>query len=339
MQILKSVILLVILSLNVIESSANDINFCGERIPLTDKQVLSNFSVIAKKMNNKYNLQAAIICAQNYFPYVSSVLSQYGIPDDFKYLAFVETGYKNHYSTPEAGAGVWAIMPTTAKMFDGLTINTSLGIDERLDFPKATHFAAKLIVWLYNRLGSWTLTAAAYNGGIGRISSKIRMEGHKNYYRMRLCKETADYVLKIICIKAMMESPKTLKYIQSGEFKYNSSTKDYDGMVNQLSEDFQVEGKKEKVDELFNSVVFKKISVASSSNLVKEKRKTLEFLGIVNNSISLREEDGKIIIGVLVKEKGNVFAIIKENGESYKSAFDFLLSPGVLIEFRLVNSD
>ena len=58
---------------------------------------------------------------------IEPILKSYGIPDDFKYLALIESGLQN-VTSPAGAKGFWQIMEATGKEY-GLEINTN--VDER----------------------------------------------------------------------------------------------------------------------------------------------------------------------------------------------------------------
>lgn len=138
-----------------------------------------------------------------YFPVIIPILQQYNIPEDFKYLPVVESGFTN--ATSAVGAqGVWQFMPATAAAM-GLEVRSD--VDERNHLLKSTHAACRYLRQLYGQLHSWTLAAAAYNAGAGNISRNIRKQGSNDYYQLMLNNETARYIYKIIAIKQLFESP------------------------------------------------------------------------------------------------------------------------------------
>ena len=104
-------------------------------------------------------------------------------------------------------------MSGAAKEIGNLKIDETKGIDERNDLIKSTVCACKYFIFLKKRLGTWTLTAAAYNGGIGMIKRKIIKTGIDNYYFMPLNHETAEYVVKISAIKELFENADNLEKI------------------------------------------------------------------------------------------------------------------------------
>lgn len=80
----------------------------------------------------------------NHYQYlVDTVLKQYQLPAEIRYLPFVESSYNPAAYSKAGAAGMWQIMPRTARTL-GLELNAT--IDERLDPEAATHAAAKYLV-------------------------------------------------------------------------------------------------------------------------------------------------------------------------------------------------
>ena len=204
-------VLLLTLSASTIfisKGEAHNIIFCGEIIPANNDFVANRLMNVIKKQIPNVNLPALRKRAILYFPLVQSYLRKYNIPEDFKYLPIVESGFA--VLTSRVGArGFWQIMPGTAIDL-GLIVNST--VDERDDITKSTIAACKLLNQYYtsiqktHNVSSWVLTAAAYNYGIGNIFKAIRSQG-KDYFSMNLNPETAVYVYKIIAVKELFEYP------------------------------------------------------------------------------------------------------------------------------------
>ncbi len=64
----------------------------------------------------------------------------------------------------------------------------------------------------YNKFGSWTLAAAAYNVGEGRITKELERQSTSNYYDLYLPEETMRYVYRIIALKLLYEHPTEYGY-------------------------------------------------------------------------------------------------------------------------------
>lgn len=91
-----------------------------------------------------------------YLPTIESILAKNGIPDDFKYLAMIESGLMN-VSSPAGARGFWQFMQSTGKE-RGLEINKE--VDERYHYVKAKQAACDYLKKAYARFGNWTSVAS-----------------------------------------------------------------------------------------------------------------------------------------------------------------------------------
>ncbi|PWS27399.1 murein transglycosylase [Pedobacter yonginense] len=180
------------------------LNFAKETLPLGDKRVERKMKKILAA-HSYDNLQTHRLHrkAAEWFPIIEPILAAYGIPNDFKYVALVESGMQGGVS-PKGAAGIWQFMPGTARMY-GLKVGG--GRDDRYNLRKSTIAACKYIKEMYKGLESWTLVAAAYNVGDGRLRKQINNQNQDNYYKMKLNRETGGYVYKLISMKQIMEHP------------------------------------------------------------------------------------------------------------------------------------
>lgn len=135
--------------------------------------------------------------AKPYFNMMDEVLSKHGIPVEMKYLAVIESGLKYNAKSWAGACGPWAFMPAAAKQY-GLKINK--GNDERLDYFKSTHAAARFLTDLYAKYGDWLLVVAAYNSGPGHVDKAIKKTGTKDFWTLQyhLPNETMNHVKKFI---------------------------------------------------------------------------------------------------------------------------------------------
>ena len=147
--------------------------------------------------------------ADKYLPKIAKILASYGIPEDFKYIPIVESGLDPKVTSHKGAGGYWQFMPATARLY-GLRVDDK--VDERKDFLKSTHAAAKYLKSLYKEFGDWTLVAAAYNVGGGSLRSTIRRQKQDNYYKLRLNAETGAYVYKLVSVKEVIENPNYYGY-------------------------------------------------------------------------------------------------------------------------------
>lgn len=182
-----------------------NLSFCGEKIPSNDYALTDNLEKeFFKNKQWKYNAGFLYNKARKWFPYIEPILKKEGVPDDFKYLAVIESHLSNARSS-QGAAGFWQLVPSTARNY-GLIVNEN--VDERMDVEKSTLAACKLIKDAYHLFHNWTLSAAAYNLGIGGIQNALARQKTKNYYHMVLNKETASFVYRILAYKTLFSDPK-----------------------------------------------------------------------------------------------------------------------------------
>ena len=130
-------------------------------------------------------------------------MEKYGLPEDFKYLCMCESALTNAVS-PSKAVGFWQFLEGTGKEYN-LEINRE--VDMRYNVEKETVAACKYLKASYRKFGSWTLAAAAFNCGNGRISKTQDEQRVDSYYDMMLPEETQRYVFRILALKLITENP------------------------------------------------------------------------------------------------------------------------------------
>ncbi|MDG5492127.1 lytic transglycosylase domain-containing protein [Psychroserpens sp. SPM9] len=185
-------------------SVPDDLNFAGEAMPLNDPDILERMD--RELLVNTYWQSNGLLMfkrAEKYFPIIEPILKKHGIPEDFKYLAVIESGLTNAVS-PAGARGVWQIMPATGRE-NGLEVNSN--VDERYHLEMATEVACKYLLKSKEALGSWTLAAAAYNAGNAGVSRRLNEQNVSNYYDLLLGEETGRYVFRIVALKEILGNP------------------------------------------------------------------------------------------------------------------------------------
>ena len=179
------------------------VDFAGENAPLNIADVKERFD---RELLVNANLHSSTILiikrANRAFPIIEPILKQYGVPDDFKYLAVIESALINAVS-PSGAKGIWQFMPDTAKE-KGMEVNEI--VDQRYDLVKSTEAACKYLLTAKEKFGNWTLAAASYNGGMTGVNTKITEQKVSNYYDLLLTDETSRYVFRILALKEIMKN-------------------------------------------------------------------------------------------------------------------------------------
>lgn len=181
-----------------------EVTFAGEPLPLDNFDTRES---LEREINATAFRHASTLLtikrAGRFFPEIEKILKEYNIPDDFKYLACAESDLANVIS-PVGATGFWQIMPGTGKEF-GMTINNE--IDERYCIEKSTRFACEFFLKAYEKYGSWTMAAAAYNNGMSGLGEQVEIQREQNYYNLLLNEETARYIFRIVALKLIISSP------------------------------------------------------------------------------------------------------------------------------------
>ncbi len=183
--------------------------FCGKVIHLIDQDIHEKLD--RELLVNTFFQSATVQTikrANRYFPIIEPILKKYGIPEDFKYLAVIESNLLQAVS-PAGAQGFWQFMPTSAKEYDLLITNE---VDERLNIEKSTEAACKYLKLAHEELGSWDLAAASYNRGIGGVRQDMKWQGTDNYFDTHMNSETGRYVYRILAVKLIFEDPEYFGY-------------------------------------------------------------------------------------------------------------------------------
>ena len=93
-----------------------------------------------------------------YFNLIDKIFAQYGLPGELKYLAVIESNLSTSATSWVGAGGPWQFMPYTARDY-GLVVNSNY--DERRDYIKSTHAAARYLLTLYRQMHDWLLVIAA----------------------------------------------------------------------------------------------------------------------------------------------------------------------------------
>lgn len=195
----------------------SNLDFSGEAVPLDQPDIRERLD--KELLVNTYwqsNMMLLLKRANKYFPTIEPILEEEGVPDDFKYLAVIESALENVRS-PKGAKGFWQIMPGTAKEY-GLEVNSN--VDERYHIEKSTRVACAYLKKAKQRFGSWTLAAASYNRGMYATDRLLSKQLSENYYDLLLNSETSRYVFRILAIKEIMSNPRAYGFIFDAEDLY-----------------------------------------------------------------------------------------------------------------------
>ena len=181
------------------------LHFCGEIVPTEQGEVSAKLAfALASSSGYARHVNALKARSAPFFAVIEPILQRHNIPNDFKYLPLIESAWHANAVSSAGAVGYWQFMDETAQDM-GLSI--AAGNDDRTNLLKSTEAACKYLKYLHRQIGSWTLVAAAYNGGVGMVQRKIVKSGQRDYYAMKMNPETGYYLYRILAMKELFTNP------------------------------------------------------------------------------------------------------------------------------------
>jgi triphosphoribosyl-dephospho-CoA synthetase len=151
---------------------------------------------------------ASLARSRAYEPMIKHILREKNLPEEFFYLALIESGYKPNAQSKAKATGIWQLMAQTARRF-GLQVNQ--WIDERRDPEKSTRAAAAYLKSLYELFQCWELAVASYNAGEGKILAAIKKSHSQDFWEISkhryLKQETKKFVPKFLAAVTIARDP------------------------------------------------------------------------------------------------------------------------------------
>ncbi len=181
------------------------------------QSALKKFSADYLKQNGEM-LEDIKLKNSHTFKTIEKIFEKQGMPSELKYLAVVESKLKNSATSGAGAAGIWQLMPVTAKT---LGLKVAGKTDDRRNMYKSTAAAAKYLNELYNQFDDWLLVVAAYNCGAGNVNKAIKKSGSREFWKLQnfLPAETRKHVKKFIATHFYYEEKGSLVTLTKTERK------------------------------------------------------------------------------------------------------------------------
>jgi len=128
-------------------------------------------------------------------PKLKPIFTAERVPEQLVWVAEVESGFNPDARSPVGAAGLFQLMPETAK---------SLGLrrwprDQRYQPKPSAQAAARYLKRLHSQFGDWQLALAAYNAGEGKVRGLLERNQAKSFEAIatQLPAETQMFVPKV----------------------------------------------------------------------------------------------------------------------------------------------
>ena len=195
----------------------DNLEFAGEKVPLKKVDILERID--RELLVNTYWQSNALLWIKRthkYFPIIEPILKKKGIPDDFKYLAVIESNLEN-VTSPAGAKGFWQLLKAAARE-NGLEVNEN--VDERYHLEKATRAACDYLLDAKRQFGTWTLAAASYHDGKAGLAKKLKTQQVDSYYDVLAGRNTQRYIPRILAAKEILSHAKEYGFHFSKEDLY-----------------------------------------------------------------------------------------------------------------------
>ena len=131
------------------------------------------------------------------------------MPLELALLPIVESAYDPFAYSHGRAAGLWQMIPGTAKRFG---IKQNWWYDGRRDVVDSTRAALDYLEYLYEfNDGDWLNAIASYNSGEGNVRRAVRRNNSANkpidFWNLKLPKETSMYVPKLLALVEIVADP------------------------------------------------------------------------------------------------------------------------------------
>lgn len=196
----------------------DSISFAGEKVPLDRSDVKEalqhELTVNSFRHSNTIKILRNI---DRWKPLIISTIKEQNIPEDFIYLAIIESEFDNNAQSPAGAMGMWQLMEGTAKE---LNLELNEDVDMRRDPKLATIAACNFLKKANTNFNSWINTAASYNIGVSGLKTRLSNQKVNSFFDLYLNQETARYVYRILALKIISENPEAYGFFVPEEAKY-----------------------------------------------------------------------------------------------------------------------
>ncbi|NID15157.1 transglycosylase SLT domain-containing protein [Luteibacter yeojuensis] len=140
--------------------------------------------------------------------YAHKSAMKHSVAGEFALLPWVESQYRHVPGHKNRPAGMWQIMPQTART---LGLRVEKNYDERLDIAKSTESVMTMMRRYYDDLGDWRLVDVAYNAGEFGLKKKLDRHGgptnDDGLPDVPMKAVTRDHLVKLMAIACIVRDP------------------------------------------------------------------------------------------------------------------------------------
>jgi membrane-bound lytic murein transglycosylase D len=142
--------------------------------------------------------------AEPYLWHIVNAVQKRHMPMEVALLPAIESGFITDARSNRRADGLWQFMPGTARLFG---LKETREYRARRDPIASTNAALKYLDHLHTQYGDWLLAIAAYNAGEQRVNREIRNAHSRNFWALKLPKETRAHVVRLLGLAQVIRKP------------------------------------------------------------------------------------------------------------------------------------
>jgi len=145
--------------------------------------------------------------AKYYVPTIKKMFADSALPGDLSYLPLIESGFNPLAYSRAHAAGMWQFIASTGTRY-GLI--KDCWVDERRDFLRSTDAAISYLKKMHEQFNDWHIAIGSYNCGENGMACAINRSACKDYWSLRLPRETMGYVPQFLAAVILAKNPEYL---------------------------------------------------------------------------------------------------------------------------------
>jgi membrane-bound lytic murein transglycosylase D len=173
-----------------------------------NKQVLAYVELF--QTVRRASFEVGLVRSRIYEERMKRILAEEGVPLDLYYLCLIESAYQPKAYSRAHAMGPWQFIESTGRLYG---LNRDWWMDERRDPDKSTRAAARHLRDLYRETGSWPLSLAAYNAGLGYVKRMVAKHGTTDFWSLKLVAQTKNYVPAFMAATIISKEPEKYGFI------------------------------------------------------------------------------------------------------------------------------
>ncbi len=160
-------------------------------------------------VRNPAYLERVFTRAQRYLPHIVEELRSRALPFELALLPIVESAFDPFAYSHGRAAGLWQMIPGTARRFG---IRQNWWYDGRRDILDSTRAALDYLEYLHDfQDGDWLNAVASYNSGEGNVLKAKRRNAARSkptdFWNLSLSRETSAYVPRLMALVEIVRDP------------------------------------------------------------------------------------------------------------------------------------